>query len=56
MKQALINLINKWACSHEWNMHRRSSSYEYNDSTRLPVEIIETLVCEKCGKIKQIKV
>lgn len=53
MWQALIKLIEKWACSHEWKTHRRMSSYEHSDD-KLPTKVEETLICQKCGKITQI--
>lgn len=46
MWQALIKLVEKWACKHEW--HLRTEIYE-NFHTR------QVWVCWKCGKIKKIK-
>ena len=46
MWKALIKLVEKWACKHEW--HLRTESYE-NFHTR------QVWICWKCGKIKKIK-
>ena len=42
MWQALIKLVEKWACMHKWE-------YEYNTINGI------TKTCLKCGKIKKIK-
>ena len=42
MWKALIRLVEKWACCHEWE-------YEFNTTTGI------TKTCQKCGKIKKIK-
>lgn len=55
MKEAIIKLINKWACSHKWKLHQRMSSYNNGDTTKTPVYVKDTLICESCGKIKKIK-
>lgn len=53
MWQALIKLVEKWACRHEWekidewtetDQYRNSiSSYDY-----------ALYVCKKCGKFKKV--
>lgn len=54
MWQALIKLVEKWACCHKWETHRRMSSYD-EEYDKLPTKVEETLICQKCGKIKKIK-
>lgn len=54
MWPALIKLVEKWACCHRWESHFKTNVYEKPFSTR-PCELKETLICSKCGKIKQIK-
>lgn len=54
MWQALIKLVEKWACCHEWKTHRRMSSYD-GTHDKLPTKVEETLICQKCGKIKKIQ-
>lgn len=54
MKQALINLINKWACNHLWNVHYEIAVWDKEASLEMPIETKQTLICEKCGKIKRI--
>ena len=53
MKQALIRLIEKQACCHDWESHNRTDVYMYSDS-KMPYKTKETLICKKCGRIKRI--
>lgn len=53
MWQVLVKLLEKWACCHEWKIHRRMSSYEHSND-KLPTKVEETLICQKCGKITRI--
>lgn len=54
MWKALIKLVEKLACCHDWELHRRMNTYdEY--SVNKPWKIEETLICQKCGKIKKIQ-
>lgn len=51
MKEAIINLINKWACCHDWQLVR-----ETRVNTDLGGSYVALLfVCKKCGKFKNIK-
>ena len=51
MKEAIIKLINKWACCHDWQLVR-----ETRVSTDMGESYIALLfVCKKCGKFKQLK-
>lgn len=54
MWKALIKLVEKWACCHEWKLHRKVSTYEADEDKR-PVKVVETLICTKCGKIKKVR-
>lgn len=54
MWKVLIKLVEKLACCHEWKTHRRMSSYG-GVYDKLPIKVEETLICQKCGKIKKIK-
>lgn len=52
MKEAIINLLRKWGCCHEWKQEQ-------------PVRIIDNdgnvtgykwlYICKKCGKMKWVK-
>lgn len=53
MLQALIKLIEKWACCHEWESHNITHVYMHENS-KIPYKSKETLICKKCGKIKRI--
>lgn len=53
MRQAIINLINKWACMHKYKLHKEMSIHA--KGYERPVEMRHTLICEKCGKIKKIR-
>jgi len=52
MKEAIINLLRKWGCCHEW---------ECRDGFRIRDEFGETTgykylyICKKCGKMKWVK-
>lgn len=45
-------LIAKWLCCHEWESHHTTEVYEKGQG--IPWKTKETLICKKCGKIKQI--
>lgn len=53
MLQALIKLIEKWACCHDWECHHKINVYE-DEWSKMPYKTKETLICKKCGKIKRI--
>ena len=51
MKEAIISLINKWACCHDWELVR-----ETRVNTDFGGSYIALLfVCKKCGKFKRLK-
>ena len=54
MWKALIKLVEKWSCCHEWELHRRMSTYDEFSGDK-PCRVEETLICKKCGKIKKIR-
>jgi hypothetical protein len=45
-------LIDKLLCCHEWMTF--SEVKMYGNSNEYPTQIKYTLICKKCGKIKQI--
>ena len=50
MWQALIKLIEKWACCHEWELWREQQVESYGDRYK-----VFHFVCKKCGKFKRVK-
>lgn len=54
MWEALIKLVEKWACCHDWETYHITNVYE-NDSDKIPWKVEHTLICQKCGKIKKVK-
>lgn len=56
IREYIMRLLDKWACSHKWYKYQRTEvyAYPYRDK-EFPLYSIDTLICNKCGKIKQIK-
>ena len=50
MKKAIINLINKWACCHDWQI-KKEIEVECDDGSFYHKFIF---VCKKCGKFKTL--
>ncbi len=51
MKEAIINLINKWGCHHDWQLVRETEVLtEFGGSYTALL-----FVCKKCGKFKKLK-
>ena len=50
MKEAIINLINKWACCHDWQI-KKEIEVECDDGGVYHKFIY---VCKKCGKFKTL--
>lgn len=53
MWQALIKLVEKWACRHEWERKEawievESNKYGYRNHD------VTLYVCKKCGKFKKV--
>jgi len=56
MWKALIRLVEKWGCHHQWDTFRETSIYKDGDTDSTPIRIELTMICEECGKIKKIEV
>lgn len=53
MKRLFDKWLEKWLCSHQWKSHNKTKIFsDYRGD--IPVKVRETLICDKCGKIKQI--
>ena len=50
MWKALIKLVEKWACMHEWKHWQ-----EVNVTSDCGRYQIHHFVCKKCGKFKRVK-
>lgn len=50
MWQALIKLVEKLACCHEWELWREQQVESFGDHYA-----IFHFVCKKCGKFKRVK-
>lgn len=50
MWKALIKLVEKWACCHEWELWRTQQVESFGDQYK-----IFHFVCKKCGKFKRVK-
>jgi hypothetical protein len=50
----LKKFIDKLLCCHEWTIFRETEIYSGDTLSGLPYKIKRTLICKKCGKIKQI--
>lgn len=51
MWKALIKLVEKWACCHEWELWRTVNVQGACDDYYQ----MHHFVCKKCGKFKRIK-
>ena len=49
----LRKLIEKWSCKHKWEIHSTTNIHD-TDIPDMPTKIRQTLICQHCGKIKQI--
>ena len=47
-------LIDKLLCCHEWITFSEVKMYDSSSRSERPTQIKYTLICKKCGKIKQI--
>lgn len=54
MKKLLFQLLEKWACKHEWSKFREVNVYD-EFSGSLPINTKYMFVCRKCVKIKKVK-
>lgn len=52
-------MFKKLYCMHNWMVHAKKEFDRhltfYNGGTKTETIVIEVLICEKCGKIKQIE-
>lgn len=53
-KEQIIELLKKKYCRHEWEKYQVQQTYA-DESDKLPMYVTHTLICKKCGKIKQFK-
>ena len=51
MKKAIINLINKLACCHDWQLVRETEVFTDFGGNYTAL----LFVCKKCGKFKRLK-
>lgn len=54
MKKLIKRMFDKWFCLHTWDIHDEARVYQF-ESDKSPITIRKTLICSKCGKIKQIQ-
>lgn len=54
MIELIKQILAKWGCMHQWQVHDESRVF-HDDKDTKPYAIRHTLICTKCGKIKQIK-
>jgi len=57
MWKALIKLVEKWACCHEWEVENKitsSGEREYTSGKKIEYTDIKYLyICKKCGKWRE---
>ena len=53
-KEQIIELLKKKCCHHEWEKYHAHQTYA-KASDELPMYVTHTLICKKCGEIKQFK-
>ena len=51
----LKNYLDKISCHHQWEVHEQVNRFQFDEST-MPVEVRQTLICKRCGKIKKITI
>ena len=49
----LRKLIEKWSCKHKWKIHNTTNVHD-TEIPDMPTAVRQTLICQECGKIKQI--
>ena len=54
MKKLLTQLLEKWACKHEWVTYQKCDIYN-EFSGEIPSRLEFILICKKCGKITKIR-
>jgi len=53
-KQLFKRWLLKHTCSHDWEVHYEIKVRDSDSILNIPVAIRQTLICNKCGKIKKI--
>ena len=53
MWKALIKLVEKWACRHEWQVLENWIEEEYRGRFSYSYDVT-LYVCKKCGKMKRV--
>ena len=48
-------LLEKWSCLHKWETLREVSCYSPKNPEGRPIGWTLTMVCTKCGKIKNLR-
>lgn len=51
----MASFIKQFFCNHNWEEKYRVKTFEY-PSSKYPCKVNITLICIKCGKIKQINI
>ena len=54
MKKEIKQILEKWGCKHKWRIHHNSKIFLRGEINQFPIQVKQTLICEICGKIKQI--
>lgn len=52
MKEAIINLLRKWVCCHEWEQRQL---IRIVDNNRDVIGYKFLYICKKCGKMKWVE-
>lgn len=54
-KEQIVELLKKKCCRHEWEKYNVQQTYA-NETDKMPYKVTHTLICKKCGEIKQFNV
>ena len=54
-KEQIVELLKRKCCRHEWEKYHVQETYA-NETDKMPMYVTHTLICKKCGEIKQLKV
>lgn len=57
MLNLIKQLLEKWACKHEWKLEIKSPVYLTRNGEQIgkhPKAIYYVYVCQKCGKLEKI--
>ena len=54
MWKLICNILEKWGCMHYWEKYNTTNVF-IESHKDIPHKIIDTLICNKCGKIKKIE-